>query len=65
MTAPTADVVRVRGKQITVRCPYCGGTHQHAVEYLGRTEHRGPGCGLTRSAADRLTGYRFTTEASR
>lgn len=63
MTAPTAHVVRVQGTRVTVRCPYCGDLHEHPIRTaeLGQTEHRAPACGLNRSAADRATGYRFTT----
>ena len=63
MTAPWATVTGTRGKRVTVRCPYCGAEHTHAVEHLGRTERYAPGCGIDRSPDDRLTGYRFTTVA--
>ena len=61
MNIPDAEVVRVRGRVVTVACPYCGGAHAHQVEYLGTTERHAPGCGLWRSTTDRTTGYRFTT----
>ena len=60
-TVPQAEVVRVRGRVVTVTCPYCGGAHAHQVEYLGATERRAPGCGILRSAADRAAGYKFRT----
>ena len=63
MSAPTAEVVSIRGQNVAIRCPYCGSVHVHNVRTteLGQTEHRAPACGLTRSAADRATGYQFTT----
>ena len=63
MNAPDAEVVSIRGQQVTVLCPYCGQQHTHSVRTaeLGQTEHRSPGCGLYRSTADRLAGYVFTT----
>ena len=61
MSGPVAEVVAVRGRSVTIRCPYCGQTHTHAVEAIGATEHHAPGCGLYRSTADRLAGYVFTT----
>jgi len=60
-TVPQAEVVRVRGRVVTVTCPYCGAAHAHQVEYLGRPERRAPGCGILRSAADRAAGYTFRT----
>jgi hypothetical protein len=60
VNAPTAEVVQVRGQQITIRCPYCSGLHVHSVPELGTTEHRSPGCGMFRSADDRAAGYTFT-----
>lgn len=62
MTAtPRADVVTIRGRLVTIACPYCGGRHDHTVAVLGRSERFAPGCGMYRSPSDRLTGYRFTT----
>ena len=61
MSVPDAEVVRIRGRVVTVTCAYCGGAHSHQVEYLGATERRAPGCGLYRSPADRAIGYTFTT----
>lgn len=61
MTAPQADVVGVRGRSVTIRCPYCGGAHTHQVEHLGTTERHAPGCGIVRSTGQRLSGYVFTT----
>ena len=62
-TPPLAQLVSVDGHTAKVRCPYCGSVHVHNVRTteLGQTEHRAPACGLTRSAADRATGYQFTT----
>lgn len=59
MTAKQATVVRIEGKRVYVRCPYCGNEHVHELRAPG-PQHRAPGCGLTRSGADRLAGYRFT-----
>lgn len=59
--APAAEVVHVHGKRVSVLCPYCGDQHEHTVESLGRPERRAPGCGLTRSTAQRVAGYTFTT----
>ena len=63
-TAPTAEVLSIQGQRVRIRCPYCSGVHEHLIRTseLGQTEHRAPGCGLHRSGADRLTGYRFTTK---
>jgi len=61
MSVPQAEVVRIRGRVVTVTCSYCGATHAHQVEYLGRPERRAPGCGLYRSAASRAIGYTFRT----
>ena len=58
---PWADVVAIKGRTVTVTCPYCGTAHAHHVENLGNAERRAPGCGLARSTTDRTTGYRFTT----
>lgn len=64
MTVPTAAVLQVRGKYIKIRCPYCKGTHQHesgpVADNPGTTCHRAPGCGLTRTEAERAAGYTFT-----
>lgn len=64
MTTPTATVLVIRGKYIKIRCPYCGGTHEHENGAVpnnpGTTFHRAPGCGLTRTGAERATGYTFT-----
>jgi len=61
MNAPDAEVVSIRGQQVTVLCPYCARQHNHTVLNLGQIEHHAPGCGLYRSTADRLAGYVFTT----
>lgn len=58
--APVAEVVRVYAKRVRVRCPYCGETHEHDVGGFGQIERRAPGCGITRSAAQRAAGYTFT-----
>ena len=58
---PWADVVAIKGRTVTVTCPYCTGRHAHYVENLGNAERRAPGCGLARSTTDRTAGYRFTT----
>ena len=62
-TAPTAELLSIRGQRVRIRCPYCSAVHEHRINTseLGQTEYRAPGCGLNRSAAERLTGYRFTT----
>lgn len=65
MNAPTADVVAVRGRAVTIACPYCGAKHVHIVERLGRNERHAPACGLYRSPDQRSTGYRFQTERTR
>ena len=65
MSVPTADVVAIEGRTVTVTCPYCTGRHAHHVENLGGNERRAPGCGLWRSTTDRMTGYRFTTRKER
>lgn len=65
MSVPHAEVTDVTGKTVTIRCPYCGATHQHTVATLGLTERFAPGCGLFRSADDRATGYRFATRRAR
>lgn len=56
--APRATVLAVRGTRVTVRCPYCDGQHDHQVREDG-PQHRAPGCGMTRSFSQRLTGYHF------
>jgi len=61
MSVPVAEVIGVRGRVVTVTCPYCGAAHAHHVENLGNAERRAPGCGLARSTTDRTTGYKFTT----
>jgi hypothetical protein len=63
VSVPVADVVSIQGQRVRVRCPLCSSIHEHKVRTseLGQTEHRAAGCGLTRSAADRATGYMFTT----
>lgn len=61
--SPLAEVTSIHATRVTVRCPYCSALHEHKIRTaeLGQTEHRAPACGLYRSAADRATGYRFTT----
>ena len=63
--APRADVVTVRGRLVTIACPYCQGRHDHTVAALGGTARHGPGCGLYRSQTDRETGYLITTKENR
>ncbi|MEW1982598.1 hypothetical protein [Pseudarthrobacter oxydans] len=68
MIAPAATIVQIRGKYIKIRCPYCDGFHEHekgAVPITpGAVFHRAPGCGLTRTGAERLTGYTITIPAN-
>jgi len=67
MSAPSAALVSVdpRSRTATVLCPYCTTTHQHTVRWFGQTEHRAPACGFLRTAAQRSTGYTFTTPSTR
>jgi transposase-like protein len=62
-TALTAQVLSIQGQRVRIRCPYCSAVHEHRINTseLGQTEYRAPGCGLNRSGAERLAGYRFTT----
>lgn len=64
MSVPVADVIAIFGRTVVVHCPYCREQHEHTVTALGRTERHAPGCGILRSAADRATGYRFTTSTT-
>lgn len=56
-TAPLAPIVNTHGRVTYVQCPYCRGVHAHYNVTPGKPNHRAPGCGIYRSAADRLTGY--------
>jgi len=64
---PAAKVLSIEGTRVRIRCPFCAGIHEHKIRTaeLGQTEHRAPACGLNRSAADRATGYRFTTTTTK
>jgi hypothetical protein len=58
--APTAQVLRIASGIATVSCPYCGHNHTHPVDRRGY-QRRAPGCGMIRTQAERLAGYRFQT----
>ncbi len=58
---PEATVLAVKGRRVTVACPYCSKTHVHEIgERDSVHEIRAPGCGLFRSHTQRTTGYWFT-----
>lgn len=58
--APAADVLAVSDRYVTIRCPYCGGTHEHSPQGALTGWHRhAPGCGLIRSTEQRAAGYWF------
>lgn len=58
---PRAEVVRWSKPHVQVRCPYCDGLHPHQIAFNAhRPQWRAPGCGIGRSATDRLRGYAFT-----
>lgn len=61
-TAPRAGVQSLTQHHVQVICPYCGKPHTHAIDRAapGSTIRRAPGCGLVRTEAERLTGYRIT-----
>jgi hypothetical protein len=58
-TPPAAEVLKVTSDLVIVRCPYCYGEHTHHRGPAHERQHRAPGCGLTRSTTDRITGYVF------
>lgn len=58
---PRAEVVRWSKPHVHVSCTYCGGIHVHQIAFAAhKPQWRAPGCGIGRSAADRVAGYVFT-----
>lgn len=60
--APTAEVIRVHGGYVTIRCPFCDAEHEHSKTQAGATEHRAAACPLYYpiNREDRTRGYTFS-----
>ncbi len=56
---PAAELLSLDGHTATVRCPFCGGVHQHPRVERGARERRAPLCGWHLTPEQRGAGYTF------
>lgn len=57
---PTAEVVAVRTRYVTIICPYCTRKHRHKLLAHG-AQWFAPSCGIYLNPEQRARGYRFDT----
>jgi hypothetical protein len=61
MSELVATVTEILGDRVIVKCPRCGGLHQHLLVQKGHREHRALGCSIHEAInrSERVAGYFF------